>query len=172
MVVTELAELNDYKQQLMKQLCSDVEIVKLITDKKSVNVPDTSLPYKSIFPYEYIPDTVMEGQSFVCFDVDILQVLSKTFYVPVLYIWTFTHKSKMRISLADGGGVRTDKLCMAIDRILNGNRLFGLGRLELQSVGRFSPIDDYQGRVLTYTTRDFNSGLPKPAPSNRKHPDI
>lgn len=156
----------------MKHLCGDVEIVRLITDKKSVNVPDTSLRYKSIYPYEFIPDTTTNGQTFVCFDVDILQVLNKTFYVPVLYIWAFTHKSKMRIASADGGGIRTDRLCMAIDRILNGSRLFGLGRLELRSVGRFSPIDDYLGRVLTYTAKDFNSGPSKPVPSNRKHPDI
>lgn len=172
MVITELEELRDYKQQLMKQLCSNIEIVKLITDRKSVNVPDTSLPYRSVYPYEYIPDTVTNGETFVCFDVDIPTVLNKTFYLPVLYIWAFTHKSKMRINPADGGGIRTDELSFAINRMLNGSRLFGLGKLELQSVGRFTPIEDYHGRVLTYTAKDFNSGSPKSVPSNRKHPDL
>lgn len=168
----ELAELDDYKQRLMKDICSDVDIVKLITDKKSVSVPDMTLRYKSVYPYEFIPDTVSEGQTFVCFDVDIAQTTNRTFYTPMVYIWVFTHKSKIRIDAAQGGGVRTDKLCMAIDKVIHGSRLYGLGKLELFSVGRFTPIDDYLGRVLTYYTRDFNSGTPKPVPSNRKNPDI
>jgi len=40
--------------------------------------------------------------------------------------------------------------------------------IELRQVGRFSPIIDYQGRVLTYYAKDFNRGLPKQPPSNRK----
>ena len=85
----------------------------------------------------------------------------KTFYTPALYIWVFTHKSKLRL---EEGGVRTDQLAVEIDKELNGSRYFGLGTLELASVGRFAPITDYQGRVLTYSARDFNrAGISKKA---------
>ena len=160
-----LNEFFDYKNKLMQELCSDEEIVRLITDDKSSSVPNKSLPYNQVFPYEYIPETVDEGKTFICFDVDISNVINKTFYIPVVYIWVFTHKSKVRLN---EGGVRIDQLTVAIDKLLNGSRYYGLGELNLKSVGRFSPIADYQGRVSVYYAKDFNSTISKKAPSNRK----
>lgn len=161
----ELNEFFDYKNRLMKDLCCNKEIVTLITDKENSRVPNHTLAYSQVFPYEYVPETVDNGQTFVCFDVDIVEVINKTFYVPVLYIWVFTHKSKMRLP---AGGVRTDLLAAQIDRMLNGSRFYGLGELDLKQVGRFAPITDYQGRVLTYCAKDFNRSASKQLPSNRR----
>ncbi len=162
-----LNEFFDYKNELMKTLCCNENIVRLITDSSISSVPNSSLSYKQIFPFEYIPDTSDEGKTFICFDVDIARVIDKTYYRPVLYIWIITHKSKLRLN---EGGVRTDQLAAEIDRELNGNRYFGLGELELHSVSRFSPITDYQGRIMTYTAKDFNRpGISKKPPANRKH---
>lgn len=160
-----LEEFFDYKNRLMKDLCSNEEVVALITDKESSVVPSRTLPYTQLFPYEFIPETIDNAQTFVCFDVDIANVTNKTFYVPVLYIWVFTHKSKMRLP---NGGVRIDMLASKINELLNGNRFYGLGELDLRQVGRFSPITDYQGRVLTYHAKDFNRSGSKQPPSNRK----
>lgn len=163
----QLEEFFDYKNELMKTICCNEDIVRLVTDSKEAPVPNTNLKYNQVFPFEYIPETTTEAKTFICFDVDIAEVVNKTYYLPVLYIWIFTHKSKMRM---DEGGIRTDKLAAEIDKELNGSRYFGLGELGLHSVDRFSPIDDYQGRVLTYYATDFNraSGS-KPAPTNRKY---
>lgn len=163
-----LDEFFDYKNLLMQKICGNEKIVRLVTERDDSKVPNHTLPYSQIFPYEYVPETVDEAQTIICFDVDIDQVINKTFYVPVLYVWVFTHKSKIRLP---EGGIRTDRICHELDRILTGNRFFGLGRLELSSVGRFSPITDYQGRVMTYYTKDWNDFSMKSAPSNRKHPD-
>lgn len=167
-----LSEFFDYKNLLMKEFCSNANIVRLITDKNDAAIPNHTLPYSQIFPYEYIPETIDDGQTFICFDVDVAEVANKTFYTPILYIWAFTHKSKFR--LADGG-VRVDLLASEIDTMLNGSRYYGLGELNLKSVGRFSPIVDYQGRVLTYCTKDFNRGYSRTPPSNRNnrmHPEV
>lgn len=137
----------------MKEICSNKEIVKLLLEKDDVVVPCVDLPYSQVFPYEYLPETVNNAQTFICFDVDIQSVTSKMIYSPVIYIWIFTHKSKMHMS---EGGILTDKISEEIDKILNGSRFFGLGDLDLKSVTRFSPIQDYQGRVLVYTAIDFN----------------
>ena len=162
-----LEEFFDYKNELMETLCRNKKIVHLITDSKKAPVPNYNLPYRQIYPYEFVPETVDDGDTFVCFDVDIADVEDKTFYLPVVYVWVFTHKSKLRL---DGGGVRTDQLAVEINKELNGSRYFGLGELDLYSVGRFSPITDYQGRVLTYYAKDFNRARPsKKPPANRKH---
>ena len=161
-----LNEFFDYKNEIMKTLCCNKDIVHLITNSKDAPVPNYNLAYKQIFPYEFIPETVDDGMTFICFDVDIADVQDKTFYLPVVYVWAFTHKSILRL---DEGGIRTDKLAVEINKELNGSRYFGLGELDLYSVGRFSPITDYQGRVLTYSAKDFNRISPsKQPPANRK----
>lgn len=161
-----LDECFDYKNKLMETLCCNEKIVQLITDSDSAPVPNYNLAYNQIYPFEFIPDTADKGKTYVCFDVDIVRVMDKIYYKPALYVWIISHKSKMRL---DKGGVRTDQLAVEINKELNGSRYFGLGELDLYSVGRFAPISDYRGRVLTYTATDFNRpGVSHKPPVNRK----
>lgn len=161
-----LNEFFDYKNRIMEDLCSSPEIVKILTEEENPSVPDVSLPYSQVFPFEFIPETVDSAHTFICFDTDIINVLNKTFYEPALYVWIFTHKSKLR--MRNGEGILPDKLSYEVDRILNGNRKYGMGTLDLDSVHRFSPIQDYQGRVLVYSARDWNRpGVNKPVPAKR-----
>lgn len=162
----QLEEFYDYKNLLMKQLCCDPDIVRTVTDNADAAVPNHDLPYSQVFPYEYVPETVNDARTFICFDTDIVSVPNKTIYCPVIYVWVFTHKSRLR---AHGGGCTLDNLAVAVNNLLNGNRYYGLGELRLDSVRRFKPITDYQGRVLTYYARDFNRKSGKPdIPRNRK----
>ena len=123
--------------------------------------------YRQVFPYEYIPETIEQAQTFICIDVDIQKSLNKTFLVPVLCFWVFSHKSKLRLP---EGGVRPDAIAAEIARTLNGSRYYGLGELELYSAKRFAPIADYHGKVLMFQAVDFNKTHPtgKPVPANRK----
>ncbi len=162
-----LDELFDYKNQLMDDLLTNTDIVKLMSDDGKTEVAPETLMYTQVFPYEFVPDVTEHGQTFICCEVDIKEVLNKTYLVPALYIWVFTHKSKVRLP---GGGVRTDKLSSIITSIINGSRMYGLGELNLQSAKRFSPITNYQGRILTFYAKDFNRLAPsdKKVPANRK----
>lgn len=160
-----LEEFFDYKNTLMKTICTNERIVKLVTDNDDSVVPNHTIAYYQVYPYEFVPETVDNAKTFICFDVDIDSVINKTYYVPIIYIWVFTHKSKIRLP---EGGTRTDAICRELDKVLNGNRYFGLGRLELGSVRRFSPVTDYLGRVMVYSARDWNDSAVKPSPSNRK----
>lgn len=162
-----LDELFDYKNQLMDDLLTNTDIVKLMSDDGKTEVAPETLMYTQVFPYEFVPDVTEHGQTFICCEVDIKEVLNKTYLVPALYIWIFTHKSKVRLP---GGGVRTDKLSSIITSIINGSRMYGLGELNLQSAKRFSPITNYQGRILTFYAKDFNRLAPsdKKVPANRK----
>jgi len=161
-----LQELFDYKNRIMQDLLTNEEIVRLINEDVPLD-NSGSLVYSQVFPYEYIPDTVERGHTFICIDVDLLSFDSKTFYNPVMYVWEFTHKSKLNLP---EGGVRTDKLASEIARTINGSRYYGLGELRLFSVKRFAPIVDYNGKCLTFHAKDFNSPYDpnKPVPSNRK----
>lgn len=163
----QLEEFYDYKNQLMDDLLTNPDIVRLLDDDCHPTDKPENLVYTQVFPFEYIPDTIEHGQTFICCDVDIQRSLNKTFLMPVLYVWVFSHKSKLRLP---EGGVRTDKLCSEIAKAINGSRFYGLGELDLYSAKRFAPITDYQGKVLTFQAQEFNRTLPtgKPVPSNRK----
>lgn len=162
----QLSEFFDYKNRLMEDLLTNAEIVKLI-DADTELEDASKLAYTQVFPYEYIPDTVEHADTFICFDVDIQESLNKTFLLPTLYIWVFSHKSKLRLP---EGGVQTDKLVSEIAKAINGSRFYGLGELDLYSVRRFAPMTDYQGKVMTFHAKEFNRPAPntKPIPANRK----
>lgn len=163
-----LDEFFDYKNQLVDDILTNESIVKLMSDDGETVSAPKSLMYTQVFPYEFVPNVTEHGQTFICCEVDIKEVINKTFLVPSLYIWVFTHKSKVRLP---GGGIRIDKLTSEITKIINGSRMYGLGELNLQSAKRFSPITDYQGRTLTFYARDFNRLAPsdKKVPANRKY---
>lgn len=163
----QLDEFFDYKNQLMEDLLTNQTVVRLLSDDCEVVDEPESLMYKQVYPFEYVPDTVEHGQTFICCDVDIQRSVNKTFLLPVLYIWVFSHKSKLRLP---EGGVRTDRLASEIAKAINGSRNYGLGELDLYSVKRFAPITDYQGKVMMFQATDFNRPAPSihQAPSNRK----
>lgn len=164
----ELQEFYDYKNRLMMDICSNKDIVKLVTGKENPAVPDKTLPYEQVYPFQFIPETENNARTFVCFDVDILysRQTNKTFYYPVIYIWIMAHKSKMRTK---NQGVLIDAISSEIDHMMNGSRFYGQGELELGPVSRFIPTTDYLGREMVYYARDFNrSPGMKPIPAYRK----
>ncbi len=163
----QLDEFFHYKNQLMNDLLTNKQIIRLLSgETKQISSPEELL-YSQVFPYEYMPDTVTHGKTYICCDVDIQRAPTKTFLSPTMYIWVFTHKSLMRLP---EGGVRVDKLCSEIAKTINGSRYYGLGELDLDSTRRFAPISDYQGKVLTFKATDFNRVSPtgRSAPSNRR----
>ena len=151
----------------MGDLLKSERILNLLSENGEVINDAKSLVYNQIFPYAFIPETIDKGRTFICCDVDVQKALNKTFLIPQMYIWVFTHKSMLRLP---SGGVRTDALCSEICSIINGSRQYGLGELNLTSVKSFSPITDYRGKAMTFTAKEYNRPAPsdKPVPSNRK----
>lgn len=161
-----LGEIYNYKNKLMEIILTDADIVRLIDDSVPLN-DSAKLMYSKVFPYQYIPDTVEEAGTFVCFDVDVTRSMNKTKYNPMIYVWVISHKSLLKL---DAGGLRVDTLTSKIVEQLNGNRYFGLGELDFYSAKRYAPTEAYQGKVLTFDAVEFNRSSPtgKPIPSNRE----
>lgn len=161
-----LSEFYNYKNQLMKDLLTNERIVQLL-QRDGETITPRNLMYTQVFPFEFLPDTVEAGRTYVCCDVDIQRSYNKTFLEPVLHIWIFTHKSLMRLP---EGGVRVDTICHEIAKAIEGSMYYGLGRLELYSVKRFAPMAEYNGKVMTFNLREFNMPSPRNGsiPTNRK----
>ena len=162
----QLDELFDYKNQFMEDLVTNPEVVNLINEHTDPDEPE-SLIYTQIFPYEYIPETVEKGHTFVCCDVDVNSTVGKTLANISIYVWVFTHKSNLRLP---EGGVRTDKICSEICKMLNGSMKYGLGELNLYAVKRFAPLTGYQGKMMTFFAKDISKYYDgkKEIPVNRK----
>lgn len=162
----QLEDFYDYKNKLMKDLLTNKTIVRLLNE--DIKFEDAyKLAYEQVYPAEYIYETVYNGSTFICFDVDVQSAPSKTFLLPTLYIWVFVHRSRLRLP---EGGVRTDKICSEICKTINGSKEYGLGELNLYSVKRFAPMTDYNGKCMTFYAKEFNRVYDpnKYIPSNRK----
>lgn len=163
----QLQDFFDYKNRFMEDILTNKTIVSLLSDE-DISLEDAGkLVYKQVFPFEYIPETIKDGATFICCDVDIDKSLTKPFYLPTLYVWVFSHRSRLRLP---EGGVRTDKICSEICKVLNGSMMYGLGELDLYSAKRFAPVTDYNGKVLVFHAKEFNKTFDgmKSIPSNRK----
>ena len=145
----QLRDIFDYKNQLMTDLINNARIVELLSNGDSKFSDPKRLAYTQIFPYEYIP------------------AFNKTFLQPSIKVWIFCHKSQLRLK---EGGVRLDELVMEIGEMLNGNKNYSIGELELYSVTRFVPMAAFQGKQMVFDGREFNRprNLQKSAPNNRK----
>ncbi len=163
-----LEEFYDYKNRLVKDMLTDDDIVKLI-DPNHMYADPLDMVYDNVNPFEFYPETIEKGKVYVCCDVDVASAgeRQKPLYTLTLYIWVFAHKSILPLP---EGGVRTDKLCSAIDNKINGSHYYGQGSLELYSSKRFAPLADYTGKMLTYRATDFNRiyNNKQERPSNRK----
>lgn len=148
-----LSFLFHYKNHLMEDLLTNEEILRLLSDD-AVTIPEPEdLMYRQVFPYEYVPETVQYGYTFICTDVDVAASDGASFLYPTIYIWVFTHKSKLRLP---EGGVRTDTLCCEIAKQINGSRRYSQGELTLYGLKRFAPMNDYQGKCMIFHGKDFN----------------
>lgn len=162
----------DYKNRLMHDLVTNEAIVRLLDDTMSVEDGE-QLIYKQIFPYEYIPETIEHGHTYICCDVDVMSpslrstASRSTFYHPEIFIWVMSHVSKLRVPT---GGVRTDRLCAEIAKVINGSMFYGMGKLALYSVRRFAAVTDFPGKVMAFTTTEWNRPFDptKEVPANRK----
>ena len=83
----QLEELYDYKNQLMEDLLTTDSIVELLVDEDYPVEDASELAYKNVFPCEYVADTIEDGRTIICFDVDVQKSVNKTFLLPTLYVW-------------------------------------------------------------------------------------
>lgn len=170
----QLDEFYDYKNTLMGDILTNPKLVSLLSaeDENGEKIytlkNSKELAYKQVFPCEYIPETLHDGSTMICFDVDVQQVNNKTFYEPTLYIWVLAHRSRLR--LPDGGGVRVDAICSELCKTINGSRKYGLGELNLYAIKRWAPLTDFIGKMMTFHAKDFNRPYTpdKYTPANRK----
>lgn len=144
-----LVELQKYKNSLALLLMENVKVMSLL------EAPPGNVIYDRIFPFEYVPDKTDTDKSIIAMECVVPDVSNDVIKTVDIYVYIIVHKGRMKVE----SGVRTDALAAAIDRVLNGSRDFGFGRLQLESVDTFKPNEEFYGRVLVYTTKEVNRNV-------------
>lgn len=147
-----LKELTEYRQKIMKLLCSDQKIVDLIKDTQNSSIPDRSLMYTRIFPYAYTPDVVKDTNTFICFRIYVPEVMNKTFKKVNIVFYIFSHQDYIRTS----EGLRPDLIAERVEELFNGTMDLGVGRMSLTGTDDISPSSNFHGIALEYSVSEFN----------------
>jgi hypothetical protein len=147
-----LSEFTEYKRKVVNLVLNDEECVELITGVENTTLPAISLVNTQVFPYDYIDETTTDAKVFVCVEVDEGEVKGPA--VGWMHLWVYVAVPKSMMNM--DGEIRRDALAQRIDKLLNGNRDFGFGKLERKPGGRIVLHDSFRGRFLHYHVRDWN----------------
>lgn len=148
-----LEEIYQYKEKILPLLFNSPTIVATIDNKEiDPNCPD-QLIYKNLFTELYIPETPINVATYICFDLYALDITGDLYKNIELHFYIFSHQDHMRTSK---GYSRPDYIQSEIDKIMNGNQNFGIGKLELKRSIPFYATNVYRGRELIYKVLNFN----------------
>lgn len=147
-----LEQLPDYRASLMSGICWSDEITSLLKPADNPDISVLDMQYKYIFPYDHMVDTTTKAGAYLCFDIDAPRVIDRIFVDLTIYIWIIVHERCMRTP----DGLLLDRLGIAVEKLMNGSREYGLGTVELKSFTRLNPAEQFHGRAMVYRTVDFN----------------
>jgi len=152
-------ELSKYKNTIMLKLLESQNICKALfyNETNFLNkddIEDTSiLVYDNIYPHFFVPNVDDTAKTYLSIHFKRFRPISNVFKQGLIFISIFTHKSLFK---TDYGVTRVDFLLNKIDEIMNKQRGFGLGKLELYEMDEFSVNNSYSGAYLSYKPVDFN----------------
>lgn len=151
----------EYKAEVISRLCSAQPVIGLLIDDTDVDI-DSDEAYEAmdhnVYDYNYIDGTVKRSDAFIMVDADMVAVTSGTMNVWEVYVQVVCEKNYVPLSGKKSKGWkgnRLDNLTFQIDKLLNGTRMFGIGKLALQSCTTAVVPDSFSSKLLTYRVEEF-----------------
>ncbi len=159
-----LSELGAYKHKVAAIFANDPDIIDVLlgkvdedADTDEMLLGDDEDSCGHIYEYEYVDDTNETTDTYLCVETVMVKAPTDTAYRVYLYVFAYCHKKIMQNYKKEGRvGTRVDILAENVDRLLNSNKDFGIGRLRLVSADVYKPNNSYYGRFLCYEAVDFN----------------
>ena len=158
--MSRFSELGSYKNVIISKLISNTNLVKAIAHNEpnflDVSLPPivpTSLIYKNIFPYAYVPDVEVEVKTYITIMFNNF-TLEKSFYkVGNIGFYVFSHFS---ILPTDYNVTRTDYILNQIDILFNKTHDLGIGGAQFSRMNDIK-VDKYHfGSFIEYKDFSFN----------------
>ena len=146
------------KNKIIKEFIKDKEIVQAI-HSHTITSPE-QLVNTHIFNYHQNPHTINTVETFITVQVHIPQPFSltdSTFVKPTVEIWIISHEKHMIVdNIPKVTDNRNDYLSKLIDKKLNGESGFGIGKLKLTSNIEGSYQQNYLYRKMIFECLDLN----------------
>ena len=148
-------EIIEYRKKILQEICKSEELVKLLGCEKE-EYPEDILPYKWVFPHEFIPETITKTERYVNFEVSaILDTKNNTYKDLTIYFFVLCHEDVIRYK----GTLWYDRVVCELDNIFCETNVLGVGKTYLMSNVPYSPQNKFKGRLLKFSVKDFNNGL-------------
>lgn len=152
-------EIIEYRKKIMTEICRSNEIVKLL-DCEDEEYPEDIIPYKWVFPHEYIPDTIKETDRFINFEISAtLDTRNNVFKDLTIYFFVVCHEDVIRYKDKGINYLWYDKAVCELDNIFCEKNILGIGETVLVSNTPYCPQQKFKGRLLKFIVKDFNNGL-------------
>lgn len=159
-VQTHLDQLIDYTSDAIRIIAGSPEVVGLMLNKPNPNMDgvDDEEARKYMYNFDYIDETNLEARAYIMVDADMVSAPTWTVKDMELYVQIILNKSFMDLDTKvwkGRKGNRRDNIAREIDLVLNGDRGFGIGRLQLVSATTANVPSAFTSKLLTYRIPDF-----------------
>lgn len=153
---TVLKDIGLYKNKILSTLINSEDFCNAMLIGKEYSEDNAdALIYTQLFPYMYIDETQTEVLPYTCFDIKIPYIPNGSIKKIQIIFWACSHKQCMQYHMKDYIGTRVDILSDAIERALHDSKEFGIGKINLTSVGYVFPNTKYCTRELVFDVSDF-----------------
>lgn len=160
-IKTPLQDGIEYKSEVISRICGFQPVIGLLIDDANVDI-DSDEAYtameQNIYDYNYIDGVVKRSDAFIMVDADMIAAMTGTMNAWEVYVQVVCEKNYVALDskkFKGWKGNRLDNLTYQIDKLLNGTRIFGIGRLTLQSCTTAVVPDSFSSKMLTYRVEEF-----------------
>ena len=160
---TLIDQIVEYPAKVIHKLGTDATIASLLTNDPDIDMSSDEADDifdKYLYDYGYIDDSATESRAYICVEAEAAKSPTAAVQNMKLYITVVCNKRFMSLDPTKFPGLignRRDNIVRYVDKVLGGADLFGIGKMQLESVRTVSAPVGYTARELTYKVADFKT---------------
>lgn len=156
-----IEDLINYKSIIINKLLTSQDIIGLIANDPNIEInSESAAQWKNhIYDYNFLCDSFQTSGAYIIVEIDLADV-SKSMgilKINIIIICSNDYITLDKTKFSDLSGNRKDNIAKQIDKLLNGSREFGIGKLQ-PKYNRTVPVpsnyvhipNNYTYRLLTY----------------------
>jgi len=154
-----LKELSDYKNKIISKIIDNENLVKALSNNTEDFLDQplisdvTSIIYKNVFPYKYIPSAQETASSYITMAFTNFSPQNREFKVGNIYFYIICHNNLLKTNY---GCLRYDYIVNLIDEIFNDTGNISIGDFKFDSMSDFQVDSNHIGCWICYEARSFN----------------
>lgn len=148
-------EIGLYKDKLVSLFIESEKLVNLLINGDNIQTPD-DLIGENIFTYNRIPQLNVDMKTYITISINV----PSTSYNDIMKNLRYTINIISRDDLMKVKGTRTnrvDLIASILDKLLNENSNFGVGKLKLMSSVEGVLEGNFPYRTLSFSVEDLNN---------------